>query len=906
MLINITGLNKTYKTSGGVTHRALANINLQFDDKGLVFIVGKSGSGKSTFLNMLGALDRYDSGTVVVGGRNLGRMSARELDNYRNTMIGFIFQEPNLVENMSVLGNVKLALDLQKAPHAAETAKKALASVGLADKLAVNVQNLSGGQRQRVSIARALAKDPQLLLADEPTGALDSATGAGVIALLKEISRDRLVIVVTHDMDTAIACGDRIIEMKDSRVYRDIMPRPEGYMDSRADISFISDTIVRVAPGERFDDAATAKLNALIGESGRKTFLNADTDKNKMKALFPNLREAIEAGDTPNSGEGGETPGRFVPYEPSDRAQSTIALKKGRLPLTNALGFGFNNLKHKTVRLVFTVLITVITLALFGFVVTANMFDANYAYARTAVEGDYPSLRVRAYRDRTKLSEADLNAVAGKTGHTVAYSYDYTVSADGGDAKFVGFTEAADLTAFGFKKESGELSLAGDGPLTDVVISTVMARRLASEGLLPAEEDAVGRSFTVNGVPHTVRGVFKAEADKYYDVSDDYYYGSYDYDSMQSFRRRDGYMYVRKGYRDLFTGTYSPGTVLLSVKVSESVDAGDANAALYFDAEIADWLAYGDNSKAIRYVFGEGGTLGKGEIFVGSNVLSSLGVSLDSGGNVTAEQLNAYAGRDMIVYKENTEYGYRNGKTPLYASDTFKIKGVIFDRYYDEESGRDVTFEQVEGMKMNASLLASSIVFGESERAAVLANALRTYNARVGLDKSDADNERLIYALLGSGYTLDESFMGNYGGFETVLNVLSVVLLVVAGILCLLTALMLYGYLSSSVKLSAKQIGVLRGLGAKLTDCFKIFVIEALVIALISCAVASVLVAVIAPVVNAALTAKLEFPCYLLMPGAPVYLLMAGIALAVGVVSVLLPLRRLTKISPVEAIFGRH
>ena len=904
MLIDIKRLNKTYKTTGGVTHRALANINLRFGDKGLVFIVGKSGSGKSTLLNMLGALDRYDSGTITVGGRDLGRLGARDLDNYRNTMIGFIFQEPNLIENLSVLKNVKLTLDLQKAPDASGTAKRALASVGLADKADTNVQDLSGGQRQRVSIARAIAKDPQILLADEPTGALDSATGESITALLKEISKDRLVIVVTHDMETATKCGDRIIEIKDSKVYRDIMPRPAGYVESKADISFISDVIVKVAPGERFDDAVAGKLNAIVGESGCKTFVNVDTDKNKMKALFPNLREAIDADSARLTEEGElEYKGRFVPFETADTEQTSIALKKGRLPLHNAVYFGFNNLKHRTVRLIFTIMMTVISLGLFGFVQTINMFDRNAAVARATVESGYSSVlignKASRYDSRiTKLVPGDLNNITGATEHSVTYMYENKIYPDKDSVSpyFLGFAEANDLACLGFKCLSGDITLTGDQPLTDVVISETVARKLAADGMADSAAAMTGRSFDINGVRHTVKGVFR---------SDSHFPQSFNYDSRSieydEFYRRDGYMYVKEGYREISVDTYSIGTAEFDIKTSGSGYFTNESATALFDSEIGEWLGLGNNIKAIMYdeIAGGGNSLEAGEIFIGQSLLGEIGMRYGDGpgAKVTVDALNSYAGRELVLYSDKS--------LPLFATDAFKIKGVITSNsYYTDENGQRVDFEMQDGF--DASALASSIVFSETDRRTVLANAIASNYARIGLDKSDGDNEKLVYALTDSGYMLIESFSSYYDDLAYALSVISIIMLCVAGVMCLLAALMLYGYLSSSVKLTTKHIGILRGLGAKLTDCFKIYVIEGLVVSLIAFAAAAVLVAVIAPIVNAALSAELSFPCFLLLPVAPVYLMMAGIAVAVSVVSVLLPLRKLTKISPVEAIFGKH
>ena len=180
MLLELKNIQKTYSTKNGVTFRALNNVSLTFESSGLVYIVGASGSGKSTLLNVIGGLDSYDSGEYVLAGKRMNALRGSEVDSLRNKLMGFVFQEFNLIDTLSVFENVKLALDMQsrkdnKAVH------EALAAMGIDDKAKNKTKDLSGGQRQRVSIARALVKDPRIILADEPTGALDSATTDEVV-----------------------------------------------------------------------------------------------------------------------------------------------------------------------------------------------------------------------------------------------------------------------------------------------------------------------------------------------------------------------------------------------------------------------------------------------------------------------------------------------------------------------------------------------------------------------------------------------------------------------------------------------------------------------------------------------------------------------------------------------------
>ncbi|MCI8342997.1 MAG: ABC transporter ATP-binding protein [Clostridia bacterium] len=200
---------------------ALKGINVQFGENGMIFILGKSGCGKSTLLNLLGGLDYPTAGEIVIEGKSSAEFTKLDYDNYRNTYVGFVFQEYNLLNEFTVRENVGLALQLQGKKPNGEQIDEMLKKVGLELEEKRRPSELSGGQKQRVAIARALIKEPKIIFADEPTGALDSKTGNEILTLLKELSRDRLVIVVSHDEEFAYRFGDRVIEMADGQIIKD-------------------------------------------------------------------------------------------------------------------------------------------------------------------------------------------------------------------------------------------------------------------------------------------------------------------------------------------------------------------------------------------------------------------------------------------------------------------------------------------------------------------------------------------------------------------------------------------------------------------------------------------------------------------------------------------------------------
>ncbi len=224
-MLQIKNVKKVYKT-GTLVQRALDGVSLSLRDNEFVAILGPSGSGKTTLLNVIGGLDRYDEGELIINGVSTKKYSNRDWDSYRNHTVGFVFQSYNLIPHQTVLANVELALTISGVSprERRRRAKDALVQVGLAEHIHKKPAQLSGGQMQRVAIARALVNDPDILLADEPTGALDSETSIQVMELLKEVARDRLVVMVTHNPELADEYATRIVRLKDGRITDDSNP----------------------------------------------------------------------------------------------------------------------------------------------------------------------------------------------------------------------------------------------------------------------------------------------------------------------------------------------------------------------------------------------------------------------------------------------------------------------------------------------------------------------------------------------------------------------------------------------------------------------------------------------------------------------------------------------------------
>ncbi len=251
-MLDLKNITKTYKT-GNQTVEALKGVSLKFRKNEFVSILGQSGCGKTTLLNIIGGLDRYDDGDLVICGKSTKKFKDADWDNYRNRRVGFVFQSYNLIPHQSVLSNVELALTLSGVSKSERRAraKAALEQVGLGDQLRKKPNQMSGGQMQRVAIARALVNNPEILLADEPTGALDSETSLQIMALLKEVAKDRLVIMVTHNPELAEQYSTRIIRLLDGKVTHDSDPceelhdieenqKPKGKKTKKPSMSFLT------------------------------------------------------------------------------------------------------------------------------------------------------------------------------------------------------------------------------------------------------------------------------------------------------------------------------------------------------------------------------------------------------------------------------------------------------------------------------------------------------------------------------------------------------------------------------------------------------------------------------------------------------------------------------------------
>lgn len=366
-MIEVKNLTKIYKPKKGVPVKALDGVNLKIEEKGMVFILGKSGSGKSTLLNLLGGLDSYDDGEIIVKGKSSKDFSQSEFDSYRNTYIGFIFQEYNILNEFNVGQNIALAMELQGKKATSEELNKLLTTVDLEGYASRKPNELSGGQKQRVAIARALIKEPEIIMADEPTGALDSNTGKQVFETLQKLSKEKLVLIVSHDREFAEFYGDRVIEMADGKIISDIIKCKSDTSFKSDGIKVIDDSILHIKTGYKLTDEDLSLIKEFLEKKETDAIISVDPKSNMD---FKKLSRINEEGNRDSFTNTIEEAIKTKTYNKDD-----FKLIKSKLPQKNAFKIGASGLKAKPFRLFMTILLSAIAFAMFGLADTLACYN---------------------------------------------------------------------------------------------------------------------------------------------------------------------------------------------------------------------------------------------------------------------------------------------------------------------------------------------------------------------------------------------------------------------------------------------------------------------------------------------------------------------------------------------------
>ena len=939
-MLETRNLKKVYTPKKGVPVLALAGVSLKFPERGMVFLLGKSGSGKSTLLNLLGGLDKYDEGEIIIKGVSSRDFSQERFDSYRNTYVGFIFQDYNILEEFTVGANIALALELQGKKATDEELNRILEEVDLVGYGNRKPNELSGGQLQRVAIARALVKNPEIIMADEPTGALDSATGKQVFDTLKKLSAEKLVIIVSHDREYAEFYADRIIELADGRVISDVEHTPEA--DGEKDSLAFDGNTITVPMGYHLTEEDRAEINAYI-----------DRIKSGTRLHFSGLTKKFH--DTDVSKIPAQDPSKF-------------ALIKSRLPLRSAFRIGSSGLKHKKFRLFMTILLSVVAFTLFALAdtfgaydhinaCTTSIEDSNISYLSLAKskkitysDGDY-YWRSYGY----KLDDNDLEEIRQGTGRTVIGVYiptgvygisfanyvsdDITLYSSGSrniySKSFAGFAEVTEraLSEIGYNLTAGRLP---DGGKNEIALTQYDAETFIHGGFYTGEtkqdkdgfdvpvydkisksSDLLGRKLRLNGTEYEIVGIIDTGFDlsRYERLTED---DSRDtnadslvkYVLMEELNYAQNYSFhnlvlVGEGAVAGMIESERPELLLdgVYIRLSSWDYTSDVTASEYIDVDPSYIGKLSDIKDDIVWA---GGTprdkLGDGEIIVTRDALMRFKLiendmygSSYEGQNVTSDD---YA---LIFNSEYFGRMWKSGHDDELSS--FRVVGIIegnTDEVPDsEEDGYDY-----DDWGFRAIYVADSFY----EDAADGISGSYTY-AVGAMPTSRGDIEKIVrYSYREDTdirYSLQNPVTYELDMVNEVLIVLARVFLWIGVGFAIFASIMLANFIGTSIAYKKQEIGILRAIGSRSSDVFFIFFSEAFIIAAINFVIASAATFAISAFINYYIRQELGILVTVLYFGLRQIGLVLLISVGVAALSCFLPVKKIASKRPIDAIRGR-
>ena len=1003
-MLEIKNVSKIYKTKGGVETRALDGVSISFGETGLVFLLGKSGSGKSTLLNVCGGLDEPTSGEVIVKGKSSKEFSGSDFDSYRNTFVGFIFQEYNILDEFNVEDNVALALELQGKPKGRDKIYSLLKEVELDSYAKRKPNTLSGGQKQRIAIARALVKDPQIIMADEPTGALDSATGRQVFETLKKLSQTRLVIVVSHDREFAEVYGDRIVELKDGKIISDVSKVSVAPTEMDENVSVIGGNTLSIKSGANLTKKNIKTIQDFI--------LNTDSDViiTKGETEISAFKKANRMDETGATEHFDDTPADAVRLK--EYAKEDSKFIRSRLPAAKAIKIGAAGLKLKPVRLVFTILLSVIAFTMFGLFSTLMVYDGDKVAAKSFAESDteYFNLsksyayKYRESNDWFNSSSADFTPDEYEyfkkefSAGSVCY---YTVAENVQNVR----TENASFTYYyhtginnyAYIPENHflrEKIVYGSYPVNDneICISTYYLEVLKNSDYYNANadgvyssmstdkvkindaSDAVGKYLACNFTGGDIRamkisGVFDSGKipDEYDELkredSDDYMLAAkFNYVLSENLHQ---FAFVSQTYhnnnqprKELFNNGYRG-------QLTGEWERGEYST----DFHIQGLQSYGSESLPVIFTGEEKAELADDEIIVSVNFITYMylhGDYLDAKWQEIIERLiednpdwdydyaydyswveydeycrkfdnyvDALAGskiwvennyiepskeflkeaeaavKEMIAFVDDfsltVHHNYYDAATEMRDKYTFKIVGFFTDygkitdgdyRYncYLSENFIDShlayeSYEQnyITNYKPTGEEIYSGIIIPYD-------HTTDTYNRLSHLLGEDNRNENDVYYELNSFLYMTVENANFYA------EVLKTVFLWVGIVFAVFASLLMFNFISVSISNKRKEIGILRAVGARGLDVFKIFFSEAGIITAI-CTVLALIGTVSACVIlNSVIKSLLGMSIALFVFGFATVGMMLAIAILVAFISTFLPVFLAARKKPVDSI----
>ncbi len=922
-MLETRNLRKVYRPKKGVPVVALDGITLKFPERGMVFLLGKSGSGKSTLLNLLGGLDKYDDGEIIIKGVSSRDFNQERFDSYRNTYVGFIFQDYNVLPEFTVGANIALALELQGKKATDEQINKILDEVDLAGYGNRRPNELSGGQLQRVAIARALVKNPEIIMADEPTGALDSATGKQVFDTLKKLSTQKLVIIVSHDREYAEFYADRIIELADGHVISDVEYSREGVDESDA-ISYDGDT-VNIPAGYHLTEEDRREINEYIDRLRAGTRLH-----------FSGLSKRFLPTDT----------SKIPPADPSK-----FSLIKSRLPLHSAFRIGASGLKYKKFRLVMTILLSVVAFGLFALADTFGAYNHIEACTNSLLESNVRYLSLvkakqytrydgtTAYTTGSMLDDDDISSINRDMGTPVSgvfvplngipefdqmidsESEQYTERAAVLARSFSGYSELDEktLSDLGYTLAAGRIPAPGKNELaiTSYVLETFKTGGFATgetkkspEGMevpvydkISSPEDMLGRKWRIGEREFEIVGVVDTKLDltRY----DPLLHSEMDPTMTEQLERlvlsqELEYAQIYSFHCLAFVGDGMIKTLL----EDEPDEIPFSNSRLSLYAELTDNSSFelypdfagkfADMPKDANIVWADGkarDSLGEGEIIVSPSLVNYY-KSTVSGDTIYMTSIElTKEDYDLLFGSKFTANLWSFGGADDDTFENWHVVGILEN--VDEDS-----------------VSSWSIYMSDNDFERTIGSDYGDYTFAVGTMPKAKNEIRKIAELTNRTdteyrYEMKNPVIYELDGLNSMLEVLSKVFLWIGVGFAVFASIMLANFIGTSIAYKKQEIGILRAIGSRSSDVFNIFFAEGFIIAVINFILASLGTLTATLMINYYLRIGAGILVTVISFGIRQVALLIVISLGVAALSCFLPVKRIASKRPIDAIRGR-
>ena len=1019
-MIEIKNLTKIYKVKKGDDVQALKHISLNFLEKGLIFIVGKSGSGKSTLLNLIGALDSFDDGDIIVNGQSIKNLKEPQLDSYRNTCLAFVFQEFNLLNEFNIKENISLPLELQNKKISDEEIESLLKKVDLEDYSNRKPNELSGGQKQRVAIARALVKNTNIILADEPSGSLDNETGKQIFQILKDLSKEKLIIVASHNIEFANLYGDKIIELSFGEIKEIFEPnKKEKVLLSKGE-SFNIEDILKLKEQFKDKELVLTEKGVVIKEE---------------KIEEENGEEVLEKNET-NTGK-------------------VLQFIKSKLPLTKAIKIGITSFKAKPIRLAFTVLLSFLSFSLFSFssaianfnkidIVYNNIVSDNISYFQ--IDKEINSFDSYVYSDLNNSDIGRLNNDFGIDSDAV-FSFDRFLNQNlllnelPGTRSFNGFVYVSNekLSELDFSVLAGKYpSESNEIAITDYEfeylkkVGIITYNEEYEEAVLEIESinkpsdvlnklvDFDGDFYRICGIintnattkyPELINDVFNLTSEQMALIEEDFELSSMlnSYHDLISNTYANSIFVSKQLYEQYldyygFNGDVSGFTIQLDDEDNEnkigiysfasssknkeiihffdnqkqSIDQGEIVLPISFKymyakfdenlplkdkdktriifsyqldnnnawikhlesisfSDLSDFKEHGINSYIFTYVTENLPTGSLFEEFCIDFYKIKNGNSFNEYEGAIDDDMKRYAYYVFVadfgsidinkfdgrVEEEILDYLGSSGTRNLFGGLTYSDLLEDFNNYLISNYGMDESIEiNISAQKNHSNVevpdtltLVGYYLDNENEKGAIVSDDFfdtfvipeeRNFEC-VYAQINDKNSLKLLIEdsynqEINERFSLVNSTMRDLNKYDGLFNLLKNIFIIVGAGLCIFSLLIFMNFISASIVNKKKEIGILKSLGARNSDVFKIFFVEGFVVAISNFVFSVIATSIAILCLNMYLSSILNISGSIFIFGYLEIFILIALCLVSSVIATLLPTYFISRKKPIEAI----